>query len=68
MWKRRLFELAIAGGLAAGTGCGPGIFACNANPDPCCSEPQSQACADYKERDLSVPVPHDMSSPDLAHD
>ncbi|MBS2022427.1 MAG: hypothetical protein JST92_08455 [Deltaproteobacteria bacterium] len=48
-WKERLRELAVAGGLvAAGASCGgSAIPACNANPDPCCSAPQSSACATY---------------------
>ena len=60
-WKRRILELTLAGGLATGAaGCpdGPHIPLCNANPDPCCSMPDSAAC---KNRDLSVPV--DMATP-----
>ncbi|HEX8952249.1 MAG TPA: hypothetical protein VF997_09000 [Polyangia bacterium] len=74
-WKRRLLELSLAGGmLAAAGGCdhtpttvGP-IPLCNANPDPCCSQPQSQACYDYQHRDLGMPPdlapPHDLASTD----
>jgi len=46
-WQRRLAELAAAGGLAvATTGC-PAVIpggTCNANPDPCCSQPDGPAC------------------------
>ena len=58
-WKKRILELSLAGGLAASAGCGdtgPHIPVCNANPDPCCAQPDSQACIDYKNRDLSVPL------------
>jgi hypothetical protein len=54
-WKRRLVELALAGGALAGCGSptttpqdlgfNPDIFACNANPDPCCSDRQPTLCA-----------------------
>jgi hypothetical protein len=62
-WKRRILELTLAGGIVAGAGSGcsdstPKIPLCNANPDPCCSMPDSAAC---KNRDLSVPV--DMATP-----
>ena len=61
-WKRRILELTLAGGLlAAGAGgCddGPTVPLCNANPDPCCLHPDSDAC---KNRDLSVPL--DMATP-----
>jgi hypothetical protein len=63
-WKRRILELTLAGGLLAGAaGCddGPHIPLCNANPDPCCADPNSQACYDYQHRDLSVPA--DMVTP-----
>jgi hypothetical protein len=44
-WQKRLAELLIAGGSLMVAGCSHGpSFACNANPDPCCSEPNSQAC------------------------
>jgi hypothetical protein len=69
-WKRRLIELTIAGGLLA-SGCsdGPTIPVCNANPDPCCSAPDSQACIDYRNRDMTVVVPPDMSARDMtSHD
>jgi hypothetical protein len=66
-WKRRILELSLAGGMLAAAGCGdngPGIPICNANPDPCCSQPDSQACVDYRNRDLGVPLdmttPHDL--------
>ena len=67
-WKRRILELSLAGGLlATAGGCGgdggPVIPLCNANPDPCCSQPNSQACTDYKNRDLSVPL--DMAAHDM---
>lgn len=49
-WRGRLRELGRAGGLVTVTmtlsGCAGGC--CNANPDPCCSGPQSVACADEK--------------------
>jgi hypothetical protein len=45
-WRRRLVELAAAGGVLASGGC---FFdstpTCNANPDPCCSEPDGPVCA-----------------------
>ena len=41
-WKVRLLELTLAGGtLAATEAC---WFTCNANPDPCCSAPDSPSC------------------------
>ena len=71
-WKRRILELSLAGGLlGAAGGCGDtgsNIPLCNANPDPCCSQPSSQACYDYQHRDLSVPLdmttPHDLQLDD----
>lgn len=64
-WKRRLLELSLAGGMLAATaGCGdngPNVPICNANPDPCCSQPQSQACYDYQHRDMSMPL--DLTPP-----
>lgn len=46
-WQRRLAELAAAGGLAlTSAGC-PAVIpggTCNANPDPCCSQPDGPAC------------------------
>jgi hypothetical protein len=69
-WKRRILELSLAGGMLAGAGCGNSgpTFLCNANPDPCCSAPDSQACHDYQNRDLSVTV-QDMTTPDMtSHD
>jgi hypothetical protein len=59
MWKKRLVELALAGGMAAAiSGCGPDVPLCNANPDPCCYDPQSSACLDSK-RDMRMPEEHD---------
>jgi hypothetical protein len=44
-WKRRLLELALAGGLGSGVSCGGvGVPQCNANPDPCCLDDGSAAC------------------------
>jgi hypothetical protein len=46
-WKRRLLELALAGGLGSGVSCGGvgvGVPQCNANPDPCCRDDGSAAC------------------------
>lgn len=46
-WRQRLLEIALAGGLAAGAaGCPSGFNppACNASPDPCCSDPHGAAC------------------------
>ncbi len=72
-WKRRLLELSLAGGMlaVAGGGCGdngPKIPLCNANPDPCCAQPESQACYDYQHRDMTVPLdlapPSDLTSSD----
>ena len=65
-WKRRLLELSLAGGMVAvtataGCGDGPNIPLCNANPDPCCAQPNSQACYDYQHADMSVP--HDLTPP-----
>lgn len=80
-WRGRLRELVLAGGAVAlatsSSGCFPGCQTCNANPDPCCSAPKSQACADYNacvaadadveacyyHLDLSVPVPADLALP-----
>jgi hypothetical protein len=67
-WKRRILELTLAGGVFALGGCGDDTtsggnidaFICNANPDPCCSAPNSQACLDSK-RDLGA---RDMTSHD----
>ena len=60
-------ELTIAGGLLA-SGCGldgPRTPMCNANPDPCCFDASSQACIDYKNRDMTVAIaPDDLSSHD----
>src|SRR5450755_2310407 len=44
-WKRRLIDLAVAGGFAA-SGCAfqCGIPKCNANPDPCCFDATSNEC------------------------
>ena len=51
-WKQRLLELALAGGLiTGGLGCGDSmghVPACNANPDPCCREPDGTECHDAK--------------------
>jgi hypothetical protein len=51
-WKKRLMQIALAGGaIGAGgalQGCPlPYPFPCNANPDPCCSDPSSNACEQY---------------------
>jgi len=61
-WKQRFLELSLAGGMIAVTsaaGCGdngPTIPVCNANPDPCCAQPNSQACYDYQHRDMAIPL------------
>jgi hypothetical protein len=52
-WKKRLLDLTLAGGALGAAACTgvpglPGIPVCNANPDPCCSQPSSQACLDSK--------------------
>jgi hypothetical protein len=51
-WRRRLRDLGRAGGTVAVAvtmaGCGTGLIVCNANPDPCCREPQGVACKDEK--------------------
>lgn len=46
-WQQRIAELALAGGTLIGQlGCGDhAIPACNANPDPCCSDPSGSVCA-----------------------
>lgn len=51
MWQTRFLALVAAGGLVAVTsGCGsdppdnPSTMKCNANPDPCCLEPDGAAC------------------------
>ena len=53
-WQRRIVELAAAGGILAGsTACpwnGP-IFTCNANPDPCCSQPDGAVCLEVKQEE-----------------
>jgi hypothetical protein len=70
-WKRRILELTLAGGvLASSAGCDNGFIpSCNANPDPCCSDPNSQACIDYRNRDLSIVTPEDMAKADSSsHD
>ena len=47
-WRKRLLELGLAGGaLGLATGFPGPFFACNANPDPCCSQPHSTACAQW---------------------
>ena len=47
-WRGRLRDLVLAGGAAASlSGCIPGCGACNANPDPCCASPKSQACTEW---------------------
>jgi hypothetical protein len=43
-WKRRLREIAVAGGAALLAGCPIPGGVCNANPDPCCSAPESAEC------------------------
>lgn len=74
-WRGRLGELKRAGGMVAMAvamgGCMPG-GCCNANPDPCCSAPKSQQCADYQSclaKDAGVEAclyPIDLSVRDLA--
>jgi hypothetical protein len=44
-WKRRLFDLSLAGGALAGVGCLHQC--CNANPDPCCYDSTTQDCAEW---------------------
>ena len=74
-WRGRLRELKRAGGAmamtAAMSGCFPG-GCCNANPDPCCSAPQSQSCAEWKScqdagaQEFEACYYHfDLSMPDL---
>jgi hypothetical protein len=54
MWKQRLLEIALAGGLAAAAaGCGDNVPPCNGNSDPCCLDQNSQACLNSKI-DMSV--------------
>jgi len=43
-WRERLKQLVLAGGSLAMSNC---TGCCNANPDPCCSAPKSQACAEW---------------------
>jgi hypothetical protein len=47
-WKRRLFELSLAGGAMS---CFQGCWqhCCNANPDPCCYDSTTQQCADWND-------------------
>ena len=45
-WRRRLLELTLAGGTLALTGCPfVGGGTCNANPDPCCNNPNGTLCS-----------------------
>jgi hypothetical protein len=46
-WRERIGQLLLAGGALGLGGCPvfPG-GTCNANPDPCCGAPESQACHD----------------------
>jgi hypothetical protein len=74
-WRERLRALVCAGGSAAVaaslSGC---IGTCNANPDPCCRDPQSEQCAEWKMCEASNPHDvetcfenrFDLSTPDLA--
>jgi hypothetical protein len=74
-WRLRLQELVLAGGSLAAAGCGgfmPG-GKCNANPDPCCFDSKSAACAEYTaceaiggQIEASGCVTPDAGSPDLA--
>jgi hypothetical protein len=43
-WRDRLNQVLLAGGALTMSGCFSSC--CNANPDPCCSAPHSQACTD----------------------
>ncbi len=43
-WRARLAEIAIAGGMVSGCGSGIPGGSCNANPDPCCPQPDGPAC------------------------
>jgi len=78
-WRGRGRELALAGGTVALAATVGGCFpVCNANPDPCCRDQKSDACAAwnacvaadggfdacYYNRDLSAPIsaPEDLSS------
>lgn len=67
-WQRRLLEIGLAGGLTL-PGCVPFGQTCNANPDPCCSAPDSQACANAKLAREDMAQLRDMTTtvdPDLA--
>jgi hypothetical protein len=49
-WKKRIAALSLAGGaLTALPGCPFMPFACNANPDPCCSAPDSADCKQWND-------------------
>jgi hypothetical protein len=52
-WQRRILELTLAGGALLGsTGCPwNGAFTCNANPDPCCSQPDGSVCLEVKQEE-----------------
>lgn len=51
-WQSRLLSLVAAGGLATVSACSSSsprdLPRCNANPDPCCSDPEGEACKQYK--------------------
>jgi hypothetical protein len=47
-WNKSLLDLTLALGALGATACTAGTPICDANPDPCCSEPSSQGCLDSK--------------------
>jgi hypothetical protein len=70
-WRERLLGLALAGGLIASCeGTQPQIPGgpCNANPDPCCSDPNGIACFNEHHPDAAVDASTDGEPPDAEAD